>query len=119
MMPDSNDPFDERSSPSQFGQPIAAMGQTMRNLLRQFLAILGLVLIVLGIPLAFLTPIPGLPIGLTVVILGVILLGRNSVWGRNWMEGVMERHPTIERFAPNWLMRLVFGREKIHHHKTK
>jgi pyruvate dehydrogenase E1 component beta subunit len=63
MMPDSNEPFGERPSPSQFGQPIAAMGQTMRTLLRQFLAILGLVLIVLGVPLAFLTPIPGVPIG--------------------------------------------------------
>lgn len=111
-MPDSNEPFGERPQPPQLGQPIAAMGQTMRNLLRQVLAILGLVLIVIGIPLAFLTPIPGLPIGLSVVILGVALLGRNSIWGRNWMEGVMERHPTIERFAPNWLMRLVFGRDK-------
>jgi hypothetical protein len=118
MMPDSNEPFGERPSPSQFGQPIAAMGQTMRTLLRQFLAILGLVLIVLGVPLAFLTPIPGVPIGLTVVILGVVLLGRNSVWGRNWMEGVLARHPTIERFAPNWLMKLVFGRDK-HDHKAK
>ena len=50
----------------------------------------------------------GLPFG----ILGVILLGRNSVWGHRWMESVLKRHPRVERFAPNWLMKLVFAREK-------
>lgn len=88
------------------------MGQGMRTLIRQCLAVLGMILIVVGVPIAFLTPFPFVPIGLPVVILGVVLLGRNSVWGRRWMEGVIERHPTVERFAPDWLMRLVFGRDK-------
>ncbi|MCI4645218.1 MAG: hypothetical protein MRY64_10580 [Hyphomonadaceae bacterium] len=84
----------------------------MRTFVRQCLALLGLFFIIVGVPIAFLTPFPFVPIGLPVVILGVVLLGRNSVWGRRWMEGVIARHPTIERFAPNWLMRLVFGRDK-------
>lgn len=84
----------------------------MRTLVRQCFALLGLVLIIIGVPLAVATPFPFIPIGLPVVILGVVLLGRNSLWGRRWMEGVLERHPKVERFAPNWLMKLVFGREK-------
>jgi hypothetical protein len=36
------------------------------------------------------------------------------------MEGILTRHPRVERFAPNWLMRLVFGRDKRDNlqHKT-
>lgn len=81
-----------------------------RGIFRQFLAGLGLVLIIIAIPLAWATPF--LPIGLPLGILGVVLLGTNSVWGRNWMEGVLHRHPWIERMAPHWLMRKVFAREK-------
>lgn len=112
-MPDS-----ERNSqrdPAPLGQPIAAMSQGMRSIVRQLFAMLGLILIIIGVPLAILTPFPFIPIGLPVVILGVILLGRNSLWGRRWMEGVLARHPSIERFAPAWLMKLVFAREKRVH----
>lgn len=84
----------------------------MSRLVRQLFAILGLVLIIIGVPIAIVTPFPFVPIGLPIVILGVVLLGRNSLWGRNWMEGVLARHPSVERFAPNWLMKLVFAREK-------
>jgi hypothetical protein len=65
---------------------------------------------VVAIPIAFVTPI--IPVGLPIAILGVVLLGRNAMWGRRWMESVLARHPRVERFAPNWLMRLVFGRDK-------
>ncbi|MEM6947539.1 MAG: hypothetical protein AAF486_05570 [Pseudomonadota bacterium] len=82
----------------------------MRTLVRQCFALLGLALIPIGIVIAVLTPV--LPVGLPIVILGVALLGRNSLWGRRWMEGVLSRHPSVERFAPNWLMKLVFAREK-------
>lgn len=82
----------------------------MNVLFRQFLAITGLVLIGVAIPIAIVTPL--LPIGLPIAIFGVVLLGRNSLWGRRWMESVLARHPTVERFAPNWLMKTVFGRSK-------
>ncbi len=104
-----DDDQDETRGPVQ---PIAAVGQGMRTLLRQFLAILGVVHIMVGVPLAMITPFPFVPIGLPVVIVGVVLLGRNSVWGRRWMESILDRWPTIERFAPHWLMKLVFGRDK-------
>ena len=84
-------------------------------LLGQAFALLGLVLIAIAVPIAFVTPL--LPIGLPIAILGVVLLGRNSLWGRRWMEGVLDRHPRVERFAPNWLMKAVFGREKRPHDK--
>ena len=111
-MPDSEMQDDREEQPRRPVQPIAAVGQGMRTLVRQFLALLGLVHIMVGVPLAMLTPFPFVPIGLPVVIIGVVLLGRNSVWGRRWMEGIMDRWPTIERFAPHWLMKLVFGRDK-------
>lgn len=90
--------------------PLRAVGDGFRTLIRQAFAILGLVLIGIAIPIAFVTPL--LPIGLPIAIFGVVLLGRNSVWGRRWMEGVLDRHPRVERFAPNWLMKAVFGRDK-------
>ena len=90
--------------------PFGAVGAGMRTLVRQMFALIGLLMIIVAIPIAFVTPI--LPIGLPIAILGVVLLGRNSVWGRRWMEGVITRHPRVERFAPNWLMKAVFGREK-------
>ena len=109
-MPDSEDPLPPRQTPPPLGQPIAAVGLGMRTVVRQCFALLGLLLIIIAIPIAFVTPF--LPIGLPIAILGVVLLGRNSIWGRRWMEGVLERHPRVERLAPNWLMRLVFAREK-------
>ncbi len=77
---------------------------------RQTLAILGLVLILVAIPIGILTPL--IPIGLPLAIVGVILLGRNAKWGRLGMEKLMQKYSSLERFAPNWLMRLVFGRDK-------
>ena len=93
-------------------RPFGGVRTGVQTLIRQAFAILGLILIIIGVPLAAVTPFPFVPIGLPVVILGVVLLGRNSVWGRNWMEGVLRRWPSIERFAPNWLMKAVFGRDK-------
>ncbi len=78
--------------------------------LRQVLALIGLLLIVIAIPVGIATPL--LPVGLPIAIVGVVLLGRNAVWGRRWMESVLVKHPRVERFAPNWLMKLVFGRDK-------
>ena len=96
--------------------PSAGSRQKLRNgvnvAFRQILALIGLIMIAVAIPIAFLTPV--IPVGLPLAILGVVLLGRNAMWGRRWMEGVMSRHPKVERFAPNWLMRLVFGRDKRH-----
>lgn len=90
--------------------PLQTVTTGLRTMLRQFLAMLGLILIVVAIPIAFVTPI--LPIGLPIAIVGVILLGRNAIWGKRWMESMLARNPRLERFAPNWLMRAVFGRDK-------
>ncbi|MDJ0922750.1 MAG: hypothetical protein QNI84_16600 [Henriciella sp.] len=105
----NNRPDPKRAAPV----PLRAVSDGFRTLIRQAFALLGLVLIAIAIPIAFVTPL--LPIGLPIAIFGVALLGRNSVWGRRWMEGVLDRHPRVERFAPNWLMKAVFGRDKNHH----
>ena len=77
---------------------------------RQAMALSGVGLIVLSVPVGFATP--NLPVGLPMAVVGAVLLGRNAVWGRRWMESVLTRHPRIEKMAPNWLMTRVFGREK-------
>lgn len=110
-MPDGSSQFGkEPLKQGAASAPLGVVGSSVRTLVRQAFALLGLVLIAVAIPIAFVTPL--LPIGLPIAILGVVLLGRNSLWGRRWMEGVMERHPRVERFAPNWLMKAVFAREK-------
>ena len=108
-MPDGSPHLDPKNQ-SGVAPPFGIVGQGMRTLIRQFFALVGLLMIVIAIPIAFVTPI--LPIGLPIAIIGVVLLGRNSIWGRNWMERVLARHPRMERFAPNWLMKAVFGRAK-------
>lgn len=108
-MPDGSPHIDPKHQTSA-AAPLGAVGHSMRTLVRQLFALLGLLMIVIAIPIAFVTPI--LPIGLPIAIIGVVLLGRNSIWGRNWMERVLARHPRMERFAPNWLMKAVFGRTK-------
>lgn len=92
--------------------PLSYVGSSFRVVMRQMFALLGMVLIIIGVPIAIMTPFPFVPIGLPIVIIGVVLLGRNSVWGRNWMERVLQRHPSVESFAPGWLMKAVFGRDK-------
>ena len=82
----------------------------LHKIIRPFLAVLGLVLIVISVPIALASPL--IPIGLPIGIVGVLLLGTNSVMGRNWMESVLHKRPWIERMAPHWLMRMVFQREK-------
>ena len=109
MADDETTPMTE-TSPLTGAKPAVAIRTGFNTALRQVLALLGLFMIALSIPIGLLTPL--IPIGLPFGILGVILLGRNSVWGHRWMESVLVRHPRVERFAPNWLMKLVFAREK-------
>lgn len=116
-MPDGHPPMkdDRARNDAPIAQPLRVVGDGMRTLVRQACALLGLALIVIAIPIGFVTPL--LPIGLPIAIVGVVLLGRNSLWGKQWMERILARHPRIERFAPNWLMKAVFGREKSPHMK--
>ena len=96
------------------GMPkIRSLNRNIRRMLRPALALLGLVFILISIPISILTPL--LPVGLPFMVAGVVLLGRNSVWGRQAMEAVLKRFPHIERPAPRWLMKAVFGREKNGH----
>ena len=120
IMPDGQSSFrptppePDKATPAA---PLGYVGSSFRVLVRQAFALLGLFLILIGVPIAVLTPFPFVPIGLPIVILGVVLLGRNSLWGRQWMESILRRYPSVERFAPNWLMKAVFGREKQEHLK--
>ncbi|MFC7291047.1 hypothetical protein [Hirschia litorea] len=91
--------------------PAAVAKGGVMKILRPILALLGVFFIVIGVPIAFLTPIPFVPIGLPIVILGVVLLARNSLTGKRWMRNVIAKHPSLKRFAPNWLLHLILGDE--------
>lgn len=108
-MPDDQMPLPPETA---YAPPMAinVLRQGVNVAVRQGLALIGLALIVLAVPVGFATPF--IPVGLPMGIVGVVLLGRNAVWGRRWMESVLLRHPRVERMAPNWLMKSVFGREK-------
>ncbi len=118
--------FDEKSahmammlntdeSRSEEGEPTPGPDRPARNLfqqgvvavIRSALAIIGVILIPLGVIIAFLTPI--LPVGLPIVILGVVLVARNADWGTRAFQSILNRYPALERFAPDWLLKLIFG----------
>jgi len=102
------------SSPKEptYAPPMAinVVRQGVNVAARQMLALSGLGLVILSLPVGFATPF--LPVGLPMAVVGAVLLGRNAVWGRRWMEGMLARYPRIEKMAPRWLMVRVFGREK-------
>lgn len=113
IAPNENpEPQQEETTATATQAPPSMVKQGVAAVLRSALAIFGAVLIPLGVIIAFLTPI--IPVGLPIVILGVVLLARNAVWGRRWLQGMLARHPKLERFAPDWLLRLIFG-ESIEH----
>jgi len=87
-----------------------AMGLGVRLLGRQTLAIAGLIMVILSVPIGFLTPF--LPIGLPIGIFGAALLTRNSVWGQRFIGHIVRKYPAAERITPNWLVKFVLGRDK-------
>ena len=88
-----------------------AMGKR-KLILRRALSGAGALLILIGVPIGILTPIPAVPIGLTIVVLGAALLARNSEAGRKWLSGIISRYPRISALTPKWLNALVFGAEE-------
>ncbi|MEL7480669.1 MAG: hypothetical protein AAGJ29_03835 [Pseudomonadota bacterium] len=90
--------------------PFTGVRQGIRTLSRQTFAIIGLALIILSVPIGFLTPF--LPIGLPMGIAGAALLARNAVWGQRLIGWMLRRHPRLERLSPNWLIRMILKRDK-------
>lgn len=86
-----------------------AIGGGVRLVGRQALALIGLVLVILSIPIGFLTPL--IPIGLPIGIFGAALLARNSVWGQRLILHLIKRNPRLERITPSWLKKLIVGSE--------
>ena len=67
--------------------------ESVRRIGRQAIALIGLLLVILSIPLGFLTPF--IPIGLPMGIFGAALLARNSVWGQRLILGLINRYPRL------------------------
>ena len=106
----SEEPSEMKSNKTQ-GVAAGAAAVGVTTVVRPVLAAFGGFLIVIGVPIAMATPIPFLPFGLPIVILGVVLLARNSRAGKRWMQNMLKRHPRLERFAPHWLLNLILGDE--------
>ncbi|MEM7006973.1 MAG: hypothetical protein AAF498_13935 [Pseudomonadota bacterium] len=83
------------------------VGVGMKILFRQALALLGLFLVILSVPVGFLTPF--LPVGLPLGILGSALLARNSVWGQQLIRYLLNRYPKLDKLTPDWLLKLITG----------
>ncbi len=115
FQPISRSMLQQRNTPSDDGSDTAEQPVPPRNvvhqgamaLLRQALVIIGIILIPTGVIVALLTPI--IPVGLPIVILGVVLVARNASWGARLFRSILHRHPRLERFAPDWLLKLIFG----------
>lgn len=90
--------------------PIRVLRQGVNVPLRQSLAVGGFALMVLSVPAGIFTP--HVPVGLPMAVVGTVLLGSNLVWGRQWLEGVLRRHPKLEQAMPGWLVTLSLGRQK-------
>jgi hypothetical protein len=90
--------------------PIRVLRQGVNVPLRQVLAAGGFAMIVLSVPSGILTP--HLPVGLPIAVIGAVLLGRNAVWGRQWLSSVLKRHPKFEEAMPGWIVQLSLGRRK-------
>ena len=70
----------------------------------------GFALIFIGIVVAMLTPIPGVPIGAPISITGVALVARNSNRGRAWIARRIDKHPKLAKFVPDRLRAFIFGK---------
>ncbi|MEM7663540.1 MAG: hypothetical protein AAF292_14955 [Pseudomonadota bacterium] len=89
----------------------------MKILFRQVLALIGLFLVILSIPIGFLTPF--LPVGLPLGILGAALLARNSVWGQQLIRHLLDRYPKLNKITPDWLLKLITGSGHSSGHETQ
>ena len=67
------------------------------------LSALGVVIVILSIPIGALTPF--LPVGLPLTILGIVLIGRNSRWGKRLVVSAARWNPRTRK-----LYRLAFRR---------
>jgi len=101
----------DKSQTTGFG-----VGGGVRIVVRQALALVGLFLVILSIPIGFLTPF--LPIGLPIGVLGSALLARNSVWGQQLIKGILERYPKLYRLTPSWLLKLITGSDHGPEHEA-
>jgi hypothetical protein len=91
-------------------KPIHVVRNGVNVAARQVLALTGFGLIVLAIPIGIATPM--LPVGLMMAVVGTVLLGTNGVWGQQWLDGMLKRHPKLEKALPGWLVQLSLGRRK-------
>ncbi len=87
--------------------PLQSFHRGVGSVVRATLALIGALLIPIGIIVGILTPL--LPIGFPIIICGTVLLARNATWGRRFVRGTINRHPVLRKMAPNWLLRVIFG----------
>ncbi len=63
--------------------------------MKAVLSIIGIVLLILSFPIGVLTPF--IPVGLPMAILGLVLIGRNSRYGKGMILSTARRHPRVRQ----------------------
>ena len=99
-----------KDEPRLTGSGFGILGNGARLIGRQTLAVMGLLMVILAIPIGFLTPF--IPIGLPIGIFGSALLARNSVWGQRFIRHLLIKNPRLEKISPDWLLKMILGKEK-------
>ena len=99
-----------KDEPRLTGSGFGILGNGARLIGRQALAVIGLLMVILSVPIGFLTPF--LPIGLPIGIFGSALLARNSVWGQRFVRYLLVKYPRLESISPDWLLKMILGKEK-------
>jgi hypothetical protein len=90
--------------------PVRVLRQGVNVPQRQALALAGLAMIGLSVPVGFATP--SVPLGLPMAAVGGVLFWLNAVWARSWLAERLQRHPRIETRLPAWFIRAALQRDK-------
>jgi hypothetical protein len=63
--------------------------------MKAILSLVGIVLLVFSFPVGVLTPF--IPVGLPMAIIGLVLIGRNSRFGKGMILSTARRHPRVRQ----------------------
>ncbi len=74
---------------------VYGLGEMMRWAVRQFATVLGGLLVLISVPVALVTPV--LPVGLPLLILGLVLLVNSSETARRMFLRWVKRYPITSR----------------------
>lgn len=78
-------------------------------IVRAILAVMGGFFILIGL---ILFPLP-IPLGLPLILVGLVLLARNATWAKAWVMRLAKRHPGLTEKAPRWLKKALLPDQNL------